>query len=154
MFLNSYINQINKTNMKKITRFFLLMIVTIVWGNLKALAQPAQPAPTPPAYPAAKVISIFSDAFTNVGGSIFNPNWSQNTVSSIVQIAGTNTLQYSALNYQGTQLATYVNAASMKFLHIDVWSADETSLQITPISPATPANLEYLVQLSPLVMNT
>ena len=140
--------------MKKITRFILLMIVTIVWGNLKVLAQPAVAAPTPPSYPAAKVISIFSDAFTNVTGTIFNPNWSQTTVSSIIQIAGTNTLQYSALNYQGTQLATYVNAASMKFLHVDVWTADETSLQITPISPAISVNLQYSIHLTPLLQNT
>jgi hypothetical protein len=154
MFLKSYIKQIKKTNMKKITRFILLMMVTVVWGNLKVMAQPTVAAPAPPAYSAAKVISIFSDAFTNVTGTIFNPNWSQTTVDSIVQIAGVNTLRYSALNYQGTQLATYVNATSMKFLHVDVWSADETSLQITPISPAISINQQHSVYLTPLVQNT
>lgn len=114
--------------------------------------QPFTAAPKPAVYDPTKVISIFSDAYTSVSGVDFNPGWGQNTVYSTLLIGGNNTIQYSNLNYQGMSLSTHVNAAAMTYLHVDIWSADETSFQITPISPATP-NAEFLVTLTPLVQN-
>jgi hypothetical protein len=57
------------------------------------------------------------------------------------------------LNYQGIALATFVDASSMNKLHVDIYPVDETSLQITPISPATPVNKEFSVALTPLNLN-
>ena len=98
---------------------------------------PTSAAPTPPAYDALKVISIFSEAYTNLDGTNFNPYWQQSTVGSIENYGGNTVLRLLNLNYQGIELAGEVNAASMKYLHVDVWTKDETSLEIYPISRTT-----------------
>lgn len=117
-------------------------------GSLNA--QPTVAAPTPPSRTAAKVISIFSDAYTNVAGTDFNPFWNQSTVVSTIKIGDDNVLKYANLNYQGTQLSGQVNALTMNKLHVDVWTSDATLFQITPISPGPK---EKLVSATPLVLN-
>ncbi len=100
----------------------------------KIPTRPADAAPTP-TRDAANVISIFSDAYTNVAGSDFNPNWGQATVTTQTLIAGNNTLSYAGLNYQGLQLGSNQNVSGMGFLHIDYYTVNSTSLKIFLISP-------------------
>jgi hypothetical protein len=95
---------------------------------------PEQAAPTPTTT-AANVISVFSDTYTNVPGTDFNPNWGQSTVVSQVAIGGNNTLKLAGLNYQGIQLSSNQNVSAMNYLHVDFWSANSTSLNIYAISP-------------------
>jgi hypothetical protein len=95
---------------------------------------PTTAAPTP-IKPAADVISIYSDAYTNVAGTNFNPSWGQSTQVSEVQIQGNNTYKYTNLNYQGIELAGNTDVVGMEFLHIDVWSALSSALNIYLISP-------------------
>jgi len=95
---------------------------------------PTTAAPTP-VFNAANVISVFSDAYTNVAGTDLNPNWGQATQTSQVSVAGNNTLFYSGLNYQGIQLGSNQNVSSMTHLHLDFWTANSTSLQVFLISP-------------------
>jgi len=135
--------------MKKITQSILLTVAFLALGNLYAFAQPSAGAPTPPTRTAAKVISFFSDAYTNVTGINFNPNWGQSTVVSTIQVGTDNVLKYASLNYQGTEFPS-VNALTMNKLHIDVWTADGTTLQITPISTGPK---EKLITLTPLNKN-
>ena len=106
--------------------------------------------PVPPVFGKGKFISIFSDAFVDVDGTNFNPYWQQSTVGSVEDYNGNQVLQLTNLNYQGMELFVPVNAASMKYLHVDVWTADETSLDIYPISKTTG---EKKIPLSPLVKN-
>ncbi len=128
-----------------------IVVAVILFGGLVAVsAQPSTPAPTPPTRSAAKVISIFSDAYTNVTGTDFAPWWNQTTIVSTIQISGNNTLRYTNLNYQGTQLTGSVNALTMNKLHVDVWTSNGTSFQITPISPGPK---EKLITCTPLVQN-
>ncbi len=94
---------------------------------------PSSAAPTP-TVPAANVISVFSDAYTNVSGTNLNPNWGQTTVVTQVPIAGNNTLKYSGFNYQGIQLGSSQNVSGMSYLHIDYYSADSTGLNAYLIS--------------------
>ncbi len=95
---------------------------------------PTVAAPTPTRNP-ADVISIFSDNYTNVAGTDFNPNWGQATAVSQVPVAGNNTLLYSGLNYQGTQLGSNLDASSMTHLHLDVWTNNSSALSVFLISP-------------------
>jgi hypothetical protein len=122
----------------------------VVSATTTAIPAPAVSAPTPPTYSAAKVISIFSDAYTNVAGTNLNPNWGQATAVSTIQVGTDNVLKYANLNYQGTQFGSDVTAVSMKYLHVDVWTPNETSLQIFCISHSTG---EKYVQLTPLNLN-
>lgn len=117
---------------------------------LKGIADeaPSSPAPTPPAYDPLKVISIFSDAFTDVDGTNFNPYWQQTTVGSLEEVQGNQVLKLTALNYQGIELYRAVNAAAMKYLHVDVWTANETALDIYPISLTTGEKKASLVPLN------
>lgn len=95
---------------------------------------PTTPAPTP-SHPAAGVISVFSDAYTNIAGTNLNPNWGQATVVTQVSIQGDNTLKYTGLNYQGIQLGSAQNVSALGFLHLDFWSANSISLKVYLISP-------------------
>lgn len=97
---------------------------------------PTVAAPTP-TVPETDVISIFSDAYTDVAGTDLNPNWGQATVFSQVPISGNNTLLYAGLNYQGTQFGSNqdLSGAGMDYLHVDYWTANSTALNVSIISP-------------------
>ena len=93
----------------------------------KTQTAPIDAAPTP-TLSASNVISVFSDAYTNITGSDFNPNWGQATVVSEEQIAGNTTLKYANLNYQGLQLGSAQDVTGMTHLHIDYFTANSSSL--------------------------
>jgi len=122
----------------------------VVTATTSALAEPTTAAPAP-TVTAAKVTSIFSDAYTSISGTNFNPGWGQKTVVSTVQIENNAVLKYANLNYQGTEFGSDVNASAMNYLHVDVWTPNETTLSIYPISRST---TEKYVTLTPLNLNT
>lgn len=105
--------------------------------------EPTVAAPTPTFNP-ANVISVFSDAYSNVAGSDLNPNWGQATVVSQAPVAGNNTLIYSGLNYQGLQLGSNQNVSAMTHLHLDFWTASSTALNVFIISPG-PVETPYVL---------
>lgn len=102
---------------------------------------PTTAAPTP-TYSASGVISVFSDAYTNIGGTDLNPNWGQATQVSQVQVQSNNTLLYTGLNYQGIQLGSSQNLSAMTHLHLDFWTANSTAFKVYLISPG-PAETPY-----------
>ena len=95
--------------------------------------EPTIPAPTPTA-DAANVISVYSDAYTNIDGTDLNPDWGQATMFSEVQVEGNNTMRYGGLNYQGIQLGSAQDLSGMSHLHIDYWTANSTALNTFIIS--------------------
>jgi hypothetical protein len=96
-------------------------------------SEPTTAAPVP-SFNAADVISVFSDSYTNLTGTDFNPPWGQATVVTQVPVAGNNTLKYQGLNYQGIQLGASQDITAMSYLHLDFWSATSTSLNVYLIS--------------------
>ena len=108
---------------------------TLTVNVTAAPSGPATAAPTPPARSAADVISIFSGAYTDLGGTDFFPNWGQNTVVTEVNIAGNPTKKYTSLNYQGVQFASSINASAFGKLHLDIWTPDCTAFEVFLISP-------------------
>jgi hypothetical protein len=107
----------------------------ITFSGGGSATEPTTAALTPQARDAANVISVFSDAYTNVAGTDFNPNWGQGTVATQVPIAGNNTLKYAGLNYQGIALGSNQNVSAMGNLHLDIWTANSTLLNVFLISP-------------------
>jgi len=114
-----------------------------------AIVLPAAPttnAPTP-TVDASNVISIYSDAYTDITGTNFNPAWGQSTAVNTAYDPtgeGTNTvIEYSNLNYQGTEFPT-TDISAMTKVHFDIWTANEATVQFTPISPGA----ETLVDVS------
>lgn len=94
---------------------------------------PIASASNPPSRNDVDVISIFSDAYTDVAGSNFYPNWGQNTQYTEFDLNGDAMIQYSNLNYQGIDIGSEIDASSMEMLHIDIWTADATSIDIYPL---------------------
>ena len=110
--------------MKKTTKSILLAVALIALGSLSAIAQPTTSAPTPTAG-ASSVISIFSNAYTNVAGTNFFPGWGQVTTYNAITIGATdNVIKYGNMNYQGIQIGSTQDVSSMKYLHLDVWTSD------------------------------
>jgi len=97
---------------------------------------PTVSAPTP-TLPANDVISVFSDAYSDIPGTNLNPNWGQATAVSFLMIQGDTTMKYTGLNYQGIELGSNQNltAAGMQYLHLDFWNATSTDLGVFLISP-------------------
>ena len=108
-------------------------------------------APSAPTQDAADVISVFSDAYTDIAGTNFNPSWGQSTVVTTESIGGGSSLKYDVFNFQGTNLGgadgVDQDLSSMEYLHIDMWTCDATVVQVTPISRTTG---ESLVSLTPI----
>ena len=105
----------------------------------EAIVVPSAPttnAPTP-TVDAGDVISIYSDAYTDISGTNFNPGWGQSTAVNTAYDPtgeGTNTvIEYSNFNYQGTEFPT-TDMSAMTKVHFDVWTANEATIQFTPIS--------------------
>ena len=87
---------------------------------------PNSPVPTEAA---DDVLSIFSDAYTDVEGTIFNPGWGQNT-----QVNVTSVLAYSGLDYQGTEFASQ-DVSGYGYVNVDFYTENATKLSFTIISP-------------------
>lgn len=100
-----------------------------------SFAPPATAAPNPPLRNAPDVISLFSDAYTNVPGTDWFPNWGQSTTVADVNIAGNATKKYEFLNYQGVQFANPIDASGMTRLHVDVWTPNCTAFEVFLINP-------------------
>jgi hypothetical protein len=80
-------------------------------------------APTPTA-PAANVISVFSDAYTNIPVDFYNGFWEpfQTTLSEDFTIQGNNILNYTNFNFVGNQFSNpTVDATAMTNIHFDIF---------------------------------
>ena len=100
--------------------------------------------PTTPPHAAADVISIYSDAYANLPGTAFNPNWGQSTAVTVDYVAaGNNTLKYENLNYQGTQF-TNQDVSLYEYIHVDFWTPNATDLNFFLISPGAEISYSFL----------
>jgi PKD repeat protein len=94
---------------------------------------PTELAPDP-TEPEANVISIYSDAYTDITGVNLNPNWGQATATSEIEVAGEKVLKMAGLNYQGIDFAGNAQDVSGKTkLHVDVYCSVETDVNISLI---------------------
>ncbi len=86
-------------------------------------------APTP-IVPAGNVISMFSDAYTNVAVDTWRTSWSSANLDDVL-VAGNSTKRYSSLDFVGVEATTTpINATAMTHFHTDIWSADFTNFKI------------------------
>jgi len=94
---------------------------------------PDMAAPTPsPAE--SEVTSIFSDAYTDVAGTDYFPDWGQTTAYEQIDLMGDAAIKYSNANYQGIAIGSKVDASSKEKIHIDVWSDDYATIPFFIIS--------------------
>ena len=88
-------------------------------------------APTP-SEPAADVLSIFSDAYTDISGVNFDPNWGQATSVTVAN----GEINYQNLNYQGTTFGGPRDVSGYGYFHIDIRPQQSGSLQLYLINSA------------------
>lgn len=90
--------------------------------TVSAPVVPTVAAPTPPARAAADVISLFSDAYTDVTVGTWSADWDSANVAD-VQVAGNATKRYTALVFAGIDFTgSKIDASTMTHLHMDVWT--------------------------------
>ena len=121
---------------------------TITASLLVTYPGPGTAAATPPSRASGDYVSIYSDTYTNVSGTEFNPYWNQTTLVSDYVINGNNNKKYDQFNYQGIQLAAPINISGMQYLHIDIWSPNCTGFDFYLIN-TSPALLEQKVTVTP-----
>ena len=88
---------------------------------------PATAAPTPPVRDAAEVISLYSDAYTDVASN-FDAGWcGSNTVSEIT-VAGNATMAYAGNPCQGIVLDASVDASTFTNYNVDIFIEPGTDI--------------------------
>ena len=111
-------------------------IDNIAFSTPVVVEEPDSPTSTAaaPTLDAAGVMSIFSDSYTDVEGTDFNPNWGQSTQVSNLDLDGNSVMKYAGLNYQGTAFASALNVSGYTSIHVDYWTSDSTALNFFLIS--------------------
>ena len=100
--------------------------------TLNASAPPALAAPTP-GLPSSDVISIFSNAYTNIPAVNWRSFGSASAQYSSLTIGGNDTKAYTGLanGYVGIEFKSpVVNATSMTHFHMDVWMTSGSRLLV------------------------
>ena len=112
--------------------------------DVTEILAPTEAAPAPPTRLATDVVSIYSDKYTNVNVSEWNPNWGQSTVLTTETIVGDNTLRYASLNYTGivTDYGNPTDVSAMEYVHFDYWTPDATALAFKLVNTSKPAGAD------------
>ena len=85
----------------------------------------AAPAPT---VDKGNVISLYSNAYTNVPVDTWNTRWQYSTTeSAFIKVDNDDVIRYYNLNFVGIEFSSSpINATQMTHFHIDVWTPDPT----------------------------
>jgi len=90
-----------------------------------AITSPATAAPAPTARDAADVISIYSDAYTNIALDALSAGFDDSDVSEVM-IDGNATLEIDFTNFIGIDFSSNKkDASTMTRFHMDFWTASD-----------------------------
>lgn len=95
---------------------------------------PTTAAPTPPNRPAADVVSLFSDAYTNIAVTQWSADWDDSSVTDVT-IAGNATKKINFGNFVGVILGAYTNTTAMTHFHMDYYINTGTDLVGKVLNP-------------------
>ncbi len=91
--------------------------------GLTTTPSPNAAAPTPTT-PSADVISLFSNAYTNVPVDKWSADWDVADVSDVL-VKGNAAKKYSNLSFAGIEFITHtVDATAMTHFHLDLWAGE------------------------------
>ena len=92
------------------------------------LAEPTVAAPTPTKL-ATDVISLFSNAYTNVPVDTWRTSWSSATLIDM-QVASNDVKKYSGLDFVGIETVNnQINISGMDLFEFDLWTPNSTSFR-------------------------
>lgn len=98
-------------------------------GGGSTVAQPTSAAPTP-TVAAANVISLFSNAYSDVSVDTWRTDWSSADYSEVT-IAGDDAKLYSNLDFVGIEtVSNQVDASSMTHFHVDYWTGNASVFRV------------------------
>lgn len=102
----------------------------ISFGSGTSASLPLIAAPTPTIDP-SRVISLYSEAYTNTTVDTWKTSWSNSDFTEVM-IDGNKTIKYSALDFVGIETlgTNQIDATSMDNVHFDMWTADATTFKI------------------------
>jgi hypothetical protein len=105
------------------------------------VSPPLVAAPTPPARNAWDVISLFSDAYSNISIDNWNqaPIWSPPTGKPVLDVLvatnPTKKIEFAGDGFIGVVLSSYTNATDMTHFHMDYWIPSSTNLTGKVLNP-------------------
>ena len=134
--LSDFVNLTSKNHIAQIifsalpTGTSTVFLDNIFFSKPSTLLEPTVAAPTPTNAP-SKVISLFSNAYTNVAVDTWRTSWSS-AVLTDVQVAGNDVKKYSSLDFVGVETtgANLINASTMDTFNIDVWTPNMTTFRV------------------------
>lgn len=102
----------------------------VYFSNEAIMPQDPMVAAPTPTLPQANVMSMFSNAYTNIPVDTWRTDWSNATLTE-VQIAGNDTKKYTALDFVGIEMiANQLDITGMQYFNVDVWSPDFSIFKI------------------------
>ncbi|MHC1707324.1 MAG: carbohydrate binding domain-containing protein [Bacteroidales bacterium] len=89
---------------------------------------PVGPAPTP-TISSSNVISLYSNAYTNVPVDTWNTHWlNSTTLNEFIQIQGDDVIRYRLLNFVGIEFTSnLIDASAMTHFTLDIWTPNPTT---------------------------
>ena len=95
-------------------------------SQIAPLSEPADPAPTP-TEPASNVISLFSNAYTDVLVDTWSAVWDNADVADTT-VLGDDVKLYTNLSFAGIEFTSQpIDATAMTRFHMDSWTSDPTN---------------------------
>lgn len=108
-----------------------------VTANLVVSEVPTVAAPTPPVRLPADVISLFSDAYTNIAIDSWSATWDDSSIEDVL-IAGNATKKLTIANFLGVEFSGaghHIDATNMTYFHMDFWLPSTVDLVGKVINP-------------------
>jgi hypothetical protein len=112
-------------------------------------------APIPPVRIATDVVSIYSNAYSNVSLAELPTGWSQLGAFTPILIAGDNTWKIDACDFLGmvTNYGSGVNISAMEKMHIDYWTLDTNPISVKIVN-TTSGTTEAIAPLGTTITGT
>jgi hypothetical protein len=107
-------------------------------ATLQCLMPPSTPAPTPPARDSGDVISLFSNAYSDIDVIHWVAYWDySNAKVADIQVGGDDVKAYWDLNFAGIEwtqppnhAAMTIDASEMTHFHMDIWVPEGNTFKI------------------------
>ena len=117
-----YLQENGMLTKKEVNTAMVLFTTKPTSRTLPDASTPTAPpaAPTPPTRNAWDVVSLYSDAYTDVALN-FDAGWCGSDSVETVEIAGNNTVAFKGNNCQGIVLDEAIDVSAFTHMHVDVY---------------------------------